>query len=86
MIPLTIILDGKGAWPDLRDKKTIQLSNSSTPMQLAVLERGMASGRPSVAFRLDLPDGESVVAETSARLLCTAARAIMARYPDLFED
>jgi hypothetical protein len=31
----------------------------------------------------DRPEG--VVAETSARLFCTAAKMIMSKYPDLFE-
>jgi hypothetical protein len=52
---------------------------------VAVLDGGMKSGRPSVAIRLDLPDGRTVVAETSARLFCVAARAIMAKHPELFE-
>ena len=42
-------------------------------------------GRPSVALRIDLPDGRHVIAETSARLFCSAARSIMARYPNLFD-
>lgn len=85
MIPMVVNLDGDNAWPELKDKPFIHLGNGSPAIQVAVLENGMASGRPSVALRLDLPDGQHVVAETSARLFCSAARAIMARYPDLFE-
>jgi hypothetical protein len=45
-----------------------------------VLDGGMESGHPSVAMHLDLPDGGPVViAEPSARLFCTTAKAIMAR-------
>ena len=86
MIPMIVKLDGEGAWPDLRDNPAvIHLANGAPPIQLAVLPSGMVSGRPSVAIRIDLPDGQHVLAETSARLLCSAARAIMARYPDLFD-
>lgn len=85
MIPMTINLNGDGAWPDLGEKPFIHLGNGAPPIRVIVLDRGMTSGRPSVALRLDLPDGQTVVAETSARLFVTAARAVEARYPDLFE-
>lgn len=86
MIPLNIILDGDNAWEDIRDKPIIHLGNGAPAIQVAVLTGGMSSGRPSVALRIDLPDGKHVIAETSARLFCAAARVIMAKYPDLFED
>lgn len=73
-------------WPDLAGEKIVHLGTGARPIELAVLDAGMQSGKPSVVLRIDLPDGTHVVAETSARLLCTAARAINARYPDLFED
>jgi hypothetical protein len=41
----------------------------------------MQSGKPSVCFRIDLPDGRVVLAETSALLFCRAAEAIVARFP-----
>lgn len=86
MSTLIIKLDGDEAWPDLQDKEIIHLGNGAPPIQVAVLEGGMKSGRPSVAFRIDLPDGKVVIAETTARLFCAAARAIMAKYPNLFDD
>lgn len=81
VIPLSIIFE-EPAWPDL-DPNNVTLAE---PMGVAILARGMGSGKPSVAFRIDLPDGKTVLAQTSARLFCTAARAVMARYPDLFDD
>lgn len=72
-------LDGDGAWPDLMDKGVIHLGND-TAIGLAVLAAGMTSGRPSVMFRLDLPDGQVVCAEASWRVLATAVRGIAARY------
>ena len=80
MIPMTINFEGK--WDDLKDEHVLY---AETPLKVLVLDKGMASGRPSVAFRIDLPDGTSVVAETSARLFCTAANAVTAKYGDLFE-
>lgn len=86
MIGMSIILDGDNAWPDLKDKPPIHLGNGAPPLQVAVLKGGMTSGRPSIAIRADLPDGRVLVAETTARLFVSAARAIEARYPDLFKD
>jgi hypothetical protein len=86
MISMTIKLDGDNAWPELQNKPYIHFADDAPPIQVAVLDAGMTSGRPSVALRLDLPDGQTVIAETSARLFCTSARAIMAKYPDLFKD
>lgn len=84
MIPMHIILR-EPAWPELDKEKIIHLGEGAPPVQVAVLDKGLQSGRPSVAIRIDLPDGRTVIAETTARLFCTAARAIMAKYPDLFE-
>lgn len=78
--------EGGISWPDLADREVIHLGNDAPPIQVGVLDHGMTSGQPSIGIRLDLPDGRSVVAETSARLFVTAANAIQARYPDLFVD
>lgn len=86
MLTLHIIMDGESAWPELKDRKhSIVHVADGPPMQVAILQGGMKSGRPSVTIRVDLPDGRTVLAETSARLFCTAARAFMAKYPELFE-
>lgn len=84
MIAMTIVLK-EPAWPELEKADIIHIANDAPPIQVAVLEGGLQSGRPSVALRIDLPDGRTVVAETTARLFCSAAKAIMAKYPDLFE-
>ena len=85
MIALTIDLNGDNAWPDLRGKPFIHLGNDAPPIQVALIDHGMASGRPSIAIRLDLPDGQTVIAETTARLFVSAARGIESRYPNLFD-
>jgi hypothetical protein len=85
-MPTMTLKFGDGAWPELRDKEIIHLGDGAPPIGVAVLDHGMTSGRPSVAIRVDLPDGKHVLAETSARLFCTTAKTIMAKYPDLFND
>lgn len=91
MIPLTITFE-EPAFPELGNKTFL---HTVSEVKVAVLDHGMNSGQPSVAFKIDLTDairvgskGEpiAVLAETSARLFCTAARMIMAMYPDLFKD
>jgi hypothetical protein len=85
---LKLNLKGDSIWPELvgKEDSIIHLANDAPAIQIATLDGGMASGKPSVTIRVDLPDGKHVLAETSARVFCTAARAIMAKYPDLFND
>ena len=83
MPSMTINFEGDGAWPDLNSKEVIPIEEN---IEVLVLDRGMTSGKPSVAFRFNLSDGRVVVAQTSAQLFCTAARAITARYPELFDE
>lgn len=80
-------LDGDAAWPDLRDldAQGRLLHIAERPIGLAVLEDGMVSGKPSVAFRFDWPESagdgaRAMVAECSWAVLATAVRAIAARY------
>jgi hypothetical protein len=87
MTPLILhMTGGEPAFPDIKDgARVVHLGPGAQPIRVAVLDEGMQSGRPSVAIRLDLHDGTIIIAETSARLFCAAGRAIVAKYPDLFE-
>lgn len=76
MPSLKIHLSGDGAWPDMAGKELIQVED----MEVAALEGGMSSGLPSVAFRIDLPDGRVVFAQASMRLFLQAADLFRARY------
>ena len=80
---IKIALDGDNCWPELREKmergEVIHIGNGGS-IGLAVLSGGMTSGKPSIMLRIDLPDGRTVMAETSWRLLRTACDAISARY------
>jgi hypothetical protein len=78
MIVMSVILDGDGCWPDLQDKKIIR----AIGLEVAALQGGTKGGSPSVAFRIDLEDGQTVIAETSLRLLLTASDLFKARYGD----
>jgi hypothetical protein len=86
MLAMKITLDGDRAWPELRMRRVIHVGNDAPPIGVVLFDGGLASGRPSVALRIDLPDGSTVIAETTASLFCKAARAIEARHPNLFVD
>lgn len=82
MVTLDLYLKGDGAFPELADgRRVIHLADDAI-IGLAGLEHGMTSGKPSVAFKFDLPDGSSVLAETSLGLLLSAADALRARFGD----
>ncbi len=51
-------------------------------LEVAALQGGTKGGPPSVAFRIDLEDGHTVIAETSLKLLLTASDLFRARYGD----
>lgn len=87
MVKVRILNEGP-AWPELNadDPMVIHIGNDAPPIDVVLLDRGMQSGKPSVAMRFDTTAGPVVIAETSARLFVTAARMIMARHPDLFDD
>jgi hypothetical protein len=80
---IDLILDGEGAWPDLvtlkRRGKLIEPNENAT-IGLSALTHGMASGRASVALRIDLPDGRVVFAQTSLRVLWNAVKALADKY------
>ena len=88
MPTMRIILE-EPAWPDLgnieqriHDGRVIWLGNGAPPIAIAALKGGMISGKPSVAIRLDLPDGRTVIAETSLVLLLAAADTFRTRFAD----
>jgi hypothetical protein len=75
-------LNGDGCWPDLaelRDAGRVIDTHSETSIGIALLPGGMTSGKPSVTFRLQLPDGKIVLAQTSLELLTASVRAMNTR-------
>lgn len=87
VLPLKVIADGDNCWPDLADKiergEVIHLAGSG--LELALLPGGMSSGAASVSLRVDLPDGRTVVCETSMALLECAVRAFQAALAGIAE-
>jgi len=83
MPDIDLILDGDGAWQDLDPEKVIHLTGS---FKVAALAKGMASGKPSLMIRIDLPDGRVVLQETSMRLWIAVARALAARFDYAVND
>jgi hypothetical protein len=82
---LTIKLDGDRCWPDLADKSEEQLIEIQN-LEVALLPGGMQSGKASVAIRIDLPDGRTIIAQTSQELFDAAARAFRGRLEYLAEQ
>lgn len=86
MIPLEIRLDGDAAIADLKDERWAGGEGELVMgciARVVALAGGMGSGLPSVAIVIRLPDGSYALGETSARLLVNAARAIVARFPEI---
>ena len=81
MTALSIKLDGDGVWPDLL-KPGARVEWLRGGGEMAALAAGTVGGKPTIALRLDLPDGQVVVWQTTLRLLVVAARAFVARYGD----
>jgi hypothetical protein len=84
MIPLPMNFYDKTepVLPHLKDKTIVHVE---APMEMAILEGGMVSGSPSVMLAVPMPDGTVAIAQTSAKLFCTAARAIQAKYPTVLD-
>jgi hypothetical protein len=74
---LDLRLDGDRAWPELKDLGDRLILAKLHGM--ARLAMGTSMGKSSIALRIDLPDGRTVIAETTLNLLRTAMRAIEAR-------
>lgn len=72
-------LDGDGAFPELAGRDDVIVVDNDSSWTVARLSAGMQSGAPSIVLRLELPDGRTVLAETSQALWVNAAHAFEAR-------
>lgn len=79
MIPLEIHLNGDNCWPDLQERE----HSAGVLVGLALLQAGTVKGAPTVTLRIHTDDGQVVLAQTTARLLLTAAGMVAAKCPDL---
>lgn len=84
-IDITILADDteRPPWDDAYDGRTIHHLQEAT-WRIALLGGGMSSGLPSVALRLDLEDGSTVIAETSLAALTGVIAAARGRWPVAF--
>ncbi len=69
-------------YPDLKGREIIHINDQN--LQLALLERGVESGKSSVSIRVDLPGGKVLIFETSAAIWKTATDAMRAFAPEEF--
>lgn len=80
MSGLRVLLDGSGAWPDLDAAKREGRVTEIVIGQVAALPGCLPNGETLIAFRLDLPDGQIVIAEVPMAALSAAVGAFVARY------
>lgn len=80
---IKVILEGDSCWADLAEKtkdgKVTWLRDGDV-LSIAALSKGMTSGKPSIAIRINLPGGKVAIAETSMRLFLGAAEAFKIKY------
>lgn len=75
-----IELDADGCWPDMQQAHLEGRVIETNEISVAALQSGMQSGGTSVAFRINLPDGRIVFAQTSLKLYMLAAELFRQRY------
>ena len=79
MTPLSINLQGDNAWPELVEPMKRGEVHHVPMTHVARLPMGTVRGKSAVIVRGTLPDGRTVVLETTAALFINAAKAIEAR-------
>lgn len=73
-------LNGEGAFFDLIGRDKSDIIHRKAPFTVAALAKGMKSGHPSLAIRIDLPEKKVLIQETSVAAWLAVARAIEERY------
>jgi hypothetical protein len=75
MMSLSVVItNGDNCWPDLRTKGFVE----GQWVGIARLPNGTVSGNATVTVRIELPDGRTVLAETTLALLRNALIAFEA--------
>lgn len=74
-----VLMNAEGMAKEVDPMRMIHLNSDIT---VGALDNGMSSGKPSVAFMFTLPDGNTVIAETSLALFQMAAKAFTAKFGD----
>jgi hypothetical protein len=79
-LPVKFVADDNSKiWPE------IEIGLLGHAPEIAVLDRGMKSGAPSVMILIRNTSAGPVVCQTTAKLLVAAAQTILARYPNLMD-
>jgi hypothetical protein len=73
-------IEGDNVWPDLPDKLEEVIRLEPDAIEFAALSAGMTSGNPSIAARIDFPDGRVAFWETSMANFLMMADVFAARY------
>lgn len=77
---IKLILNGERAFSDLLDKEKSNIIHRKAPFTVASLARGMKSGHPSLAIRIDLPEEKVLIQETSVAAWLAVARVLEGKY------
>jgi hypothetical protein len=75
---INICREDSDAWKDLREKPYINAMGPLTKISVVPLQGGMESGNTFVTFRVDAPSGETILFETSLKILRSAVDLIEA--------
>jgi hypothetical protein len=86
MIAMSVIFHNVGDPPLWPAPAGTMLIDAGVLVDVAILDKGMESGLPSVMFQLELPDGTVVIAQQTARQMVMLGRLIAGRYPNLTEE
>lgn len=86
MLVLNVIIQRKDDPNPVWNIPSGKIVNAGELQHAAVLENGMSTGKPSVAFRIDMPNGDCIMVQQSARQMVMLARIIEGKFPDLMED
>jgi len=83
MIPLRILMDVEDTPIVNEGEVALQPQALAILRSIGVLTEGTKEGNPVVILRVQMPEGNFVLAETTLRLLQVAMRAFTVRYGDL---
>lgn len=84
MTDIQVRLGKEPVWDDLGDKleKGELIHITEGTIQMSGLKGGMTSGRASIAIRIDLPDGKTVIVEVSYRSFLLASSMLTSQLGD----
>jgi len=88
MIPLTIRFHPDRndlIFPDIEEGQGFEAHISEVVVVANGVDGQDGVTRPSIVFRVELPDGKVGVAMTTGRLFCAFADMIKAKHPQAFE-